>query len=651
MKRKVLKSTWILALCTTLCLGACTPAPGIEGETTGVSTEETTIFPMEETTQQGTTNTPPVIDVLVNKNLVELNFFGVKEQAYGDAGLTIIEENGKRILKAERISFAEDIIPTKEGKKWDSATNAWVTAGDMTTAERMYSIAFKESFTEGDLAVKFKFKRGGGENQSICIKPKGATKAVAGIFIEKDSLKIGNTELKMDSTDFEKFNLSADEWYEMDIRYSISHNGFAISVVVTDEYGDVMASIGKTPIENAVTSISGLDLVDSSTLNIADYGKAAPENPTSIWYMKDLTAKVNPMETGDRIKVKSRAFDSSADVQAVHLTINGHQTVRPYFGRYSLLPDNSGFICGTIDNTFYLYEFETQELVYLDKSLNPGEEQLALHCYVNPITGNVFYMQKNAAGCTVIYRINPKTCEKTMMYEAEDSSLQISPEVSHDEKYIAYMRGGWKPANVKTYFGRINMETDTIEYEHSVTYGKEYCVNHLVLNPVYPDILFFHREKLGDASVVDQSNTLNFVTGEILTYEQPGDYSGHAIWTIDGENVQLNCTQNGVDGFALLTKDLKQVIRIDLGTAAHPMIDESKTWIASDNTQALTLRNLYDSSKMIYICRNMRGYGSEKGHPFDAHSEISRDGKIIMWGVVNADGVLGIAWTSNPFLE
>ncbi len=585
----------------------------------------------------------------VRKVLLCNAFADCEDKVYEDAGFTFFDDNGTRVLKQERIAFAEQ--NTKQfAKKWDSPSNSWIDAGD--AADREYSFALEEAVTDANMEINFYLKRDGGENQSFCIKPTGMTSEVAGIFFQPENLKFGPhgpVELKLTSGYAYPISLPQGEWCHVNMLYHVSSKGFCVSVLVRDESGEFVASSASTPVIQRETKIVGFDVIDESAKNLADFGKKSPENSTSVWYMKDFTVVVNPLKPGDRIKVTPTSFESAPGIRSQYICANGHPLVRPYFGRYGILPDKSGFICGTADRSIFLYEFATEELVYLDRGVLTPPSNLQMGTYVNPITGNVFYCKHDDHCCNVLYKINPKTFERTKLYESEIDNLHIFPEVSHDEKYVACMRGGWANANELTYFARINLETKEIEHEHSLTYDEPYCVNHLVINPVYPELLFFHREKRDNPNVMDQSNLLNFITGEIITHKQRGRYSGHAIWTFDGEHIACNIEYTNGDGFALLTKDMEEE-RWIRSTSAHPVIDESKTWVASDYVYGVRIQHLYDSKKDKFLCDLLRLY-TKKSHPYHAHTDISKDGKLIVWGYTDSNWVLGVAWTTNPFLD
>ncbi len=639
----------LLLLCATLCLSACQPDDSNVTPPTGTTgtTEEITT---EEVTTEDPTPTPPV-NVVVNKDLIEYNFFGLEGKDYGDACFSFAEEGATMVLKQERIFFSDDVVPNQNGKKWDAATNAWVTASDVTTAERAYNIKFKENFTEGDLAIKFQFKRDGGSKQVFCIKPSGVAKSNGAVYFSNDSLSIGNMKVHLTSENFKKTNIPSDEWLDVLVDYHLSANGFSVSAVVSDEYGTVLGSLSSHPQELTVTAITGLDIIDTSTTNTADFGNAAPENPTSVWYMKNLSVKKNPMKTGDRIKLNYKTVNNSpnrGDIISNYISINGHQTIKAYYGLYALLPDCSGFICGTNDGNFYLYDIENQELVYLDRSSLSSEEQTQIHTYVNPKTGNVFYKQIGENGFPVLKKINPKTLEITTIYQAE-KTMSIGLEVTNDEKYVHYTIGGWKPANVATKVGRINLETGELEYERDIVYQTEYCVNHFIINPEDPDLVLFNRAPIeADTSYNKQgTNVINLRTDERIHYEQQGASSGHALWTRDGEYITLADYITG-DFYTVLSKDMQVVLEpTSMTNTSHPMTDSTRTWVIGDYS-GVSLYNLETGSQYRIFTKPSNHVAL--GHPYHHHSEISDDGKMILYGFTNEQGVLCIGWLSNPGL-
>ncbi len=623
-----------LFLCLVLCMSACTKGGDVSTSTEGAT---------ENVTQPETENDPPSSTVKDSADLIDANFYGLEGKDHGDVSFSFISSGVSRVLKQERVSFSENSLPTQNGKKWDGASNKWVTASEQTTSSKTYTIDFKRSFTDGNLVVKFQFMRSGGKQQTYAIKLSGVSNSVCGVEISNDSLKIADEEPKWTSNSLKSTNIPADEWCSANIVYSLYQGKISVTAVITDEYGEVLVSATSESQSIVATAITGIDLVDFCNKNVADFSESAPEHPTSVWQIKNFMVQDNPLKTGDTVKLQYQTFKSQDGYEINFLSVNGAYTIRPYFGRYAFLPDNSGFICGTADGSFYRYDIEKQELVYLDKTL-PSPQRLDV--YLNPKTGNVFYMQLNEKNHKVLYKINPTTFEKTALYEIENSKMDVGLEVSYDEKYTSYSIGGWGYANVPMKMGRINLETGTIDLEQELVYDDDYCINHLILNPAHPELLLFHREQARGANKKDHTNVMNLETGEMITYQQPGDTSAHALWTNEGENIALT-DYTTVMSITVLTKDLQLVSTKVMVNGNHIMVDDSLTWALGD-ASGVSLMNL-KTGKSYRLIRVL--YGNERGDPFHGHSEITSDGELLNWGYVHENGVLGVAFMTNPEFE
>ncbi len=200
-------------------------------------------------------------------------------------------------------------------------------------------------------------------------------------------------------------------------------------------------------------------------------------------------------------------------------------------------------------------------------------------------------------------------------------------------------------------FGRIDLQSGKIDLRREYGFAESNCINHFMLNPVYPNLLLFHHEAIKGILPQDRLNIMDLETGKVITYKQPGKIAAHAMWTLDGENVTLTDYHNGTRP-AIVDKNFENhksyLVEPEYGGANHSMFDGNGAWALCDDFFGVALLNLKTEEKTALTTKLEH---SRKGHPYHAHAEISKSGKICSWGDVNEDGVLGIAWTTNPYLN
>ncbi len=359
------------------------------------------------------------------------------------------------------------------------------------------------------------------------------------------------------------------------------------------------------------------------------------------------------------LKMEYQTLISTEKITYRFLAIDGEDTLRGYFGRYTWLPDKTGFICGQADGDFYYYNIDKQELVYLDCTVPDAG---SLQVYVNPKNGLVYYIKKNATGHRQLWSVDPQTGERVMRYEATNTRLEIGIEVTNDGCYTYYCihpEEMWVP-NAETVMGRINLQTGTLECEQKYSFAVSNHINHLILNPEYPNLLLFHHEiQEGVTGLDDRLNIMDLSTGNVITYSQLGSAAAHAMWTRDGEYVTITDYSGSTKAtvidktFNTETRKSMQVTVNGEGMASHFMVDGSNTWAIGDGTNGVALFNL-GTNQIWAIDLNhkvdLEAIGKEDLHPYHPHPEITSDGMICSWGEIQ-DGVLGIAWLDNPQLN
>ncbi len=492
-------------------------------------------------------------------------------------------------------------------------------------------IGLEEPYTGGNLAVNFKLMRD--SDSTFSITPAGLASSDVGVFISAGKVTVGDNDLHVTTEKMKDTDIPLDEWCSVSIVYTFEQERMGIMAVVKNSSGEVLVSVALSdlPTVNAKSVITQMELQASG------------------WETKDFTAISEPLKTGDVVSVASKeVLTTDNGVEINLLTIDGFHTIRPYFGNYAFLPDNSGMLCGTADGSFYRYDFTDGKLTYLDRTVlwikSVGAEYssaISLQLAVNPETGNVFYLQYNQAGNRVLYKMNPKTLEKTELYEITRTDMVVQTMPTYDERYVSYEIGGY--AGETAVLGVIDLQTKEI-YGSCTVSGADghYGINHVIINPTNPNLILFHSE-------YDNTHVLNLANGTVKTYENQYDKSTHAIWAYGGEYITATEFNGGTKYYTVMTAELEWASTTSSFNCAHAMCDASLTWAVGDSS-GIVLKNMSTGAETVLVSASDVGapINNTLNHPFHGHPEITADGSLISWGHRTDSGVLGVAWLSNP---
>ncbi len=494
------------------------------------------------------------------------------------------------------------------------------------------TVELDEPFCGGVLAVNFKLKRAADGVCSIDLAEIGNSDVK--VYISSNKLTIGEKELRITSEKIKATSIPSDEWCTASIVYTLEQGKLGVMAVLKNADGGVLASV-------ALSELVRVTVMNFTKIELQNFGLEAP------WCLKELTAQINPLSTGYVFSAEREVITTENQYSFNFLSIGGFHTIRPYFGDYAFLPDNSGMICGTADGCFYRYDFATEKLTYLDRTAlavtHLGSEFSSakrLHVSLNPATGNVFYFRINERGNKVLCKINPTTLEKAELYEITDSAMEVQLTTTDDEKYTSYQIGGMANGGVEMQIGRLDLTKGEIDVSKSVTFDEWYAVNHVIINPIEPDLILFHRE-------YDDTYLLNLQSGKITTYERKGEKSTHAIWTYGGKYITVTEFIFGIIHFTVLDTELNRISSTPMPQGAHAMSDELLTWVIGDDN-GVTFKNI--KTENTYYIATSADNGAPRNplnDPFHGHPEMSREGKLCSWGYRDANGVLGVAWMKN----
>ncbi len=353
------------------------------------------------------------------------------------------------------------------------------------------------------------------------------------------------------------------------------------------------------------------------------------------------------------IRILPEEYISDVGHKYKTLTVGGEETLRGRFGRYTWLPDESGFICGTADGSFYYYNVSEEKLIFLDQAI-PAIGALAT--YVNPVDGWVYYHQSTGLNCTKLLRVNPKTLERELLYTTTDSNMKLGIEVTNDGNYVHYVMGGERElaAGETIEFGVIELSTATAIYTQSYTAEGTELVNGFALNPQYPRLILFCNNAPNQSLKLMDMTTGDLTCYSQIAYEQPENAGGFAdvnsfMWTRDGENISLSdaSVENGTS-LTLTDKEFNVVSREfavdgDVSFGNNVMVDSALKWAACGSSNGAAVIELDNNSSTKEITVMI----SDESNP--ANVEITASGRYIAWTNTRGDDALEIAWAINPY--
>ncbi len=192
--------------------------------------------------------------------------------------------------------------------------------------------------------------------------------------------------------------LPVKKYYTKLLAQGTSGNAIAQAITPTSDDYVLIALV----IENIPTANKPVDLYITPYIKVD--GNAEEKGTTVLF---ELFENVVELSDNARKAIAPTTLKASSGngVEYNFLTINGEKTFRGYFGQYTWLPDESGFICGRADGRFYFYNVMTQELVLLGKTM-PASGSLG--AYVNPSNGLVYYKRRTVDNRDQLLCVNPK---------------------------------------------------------------------------------------------------------------------------------------------------------------------------------------------------------------------------------------------------
>lgn len=339
-----------------------------------------------------------------------------------------------------------------------------------------------------------------------------------------------------------------------------------------------------------------------------------------------------------------------------YMNFFGEEALRPYVTMQSWSSDGKSFIGGTKSGYMFLYNTEAQMLTFVDDNMNYYGVKM-----INATIGtdDCIYYVRSEGGHNSIWRADIKTLEKEKLTDISDDVVVGGVSISNDCKYIGF---DYEDTYNKTYPAGIDLgaryciETDTWDiFSYKFTFAQD--MNHVQVNPVNPDLMFFCHEGgsiegLADGAIYDRLWTYDFSTDTADNIFRQGVINGiamqkatHEVWSKDGEYIFF-VVQDGIYGKS------PSVVRIDKDGRhrqyyydpdntfyGHCYVSGDGKYVAADGSYITVINTQTNQSFKI---TRWIGHGKTE-HPYHPHPHIAREHYVVNWGM-RSNGILGIMW-------
>lgn len=338
-----------------------------------------------------------------------------------------------------------------------------------------------------------------------------------------------------------------------------------------------------------------------------------------------------------------------------YMNFFGEEAVRPYVTMQSWSSDGKSFIGGTRSGYMFIYNTETQMMTFVDDNMSYYGDWL-----INATIGtdDCIYYLKSENRRSAIWRADIKTLEKEKLTDIPDNVVVGGVSITNDCKYIGF---DYEDTLNKTYPAGIDLgaryciETDTWDvFSHEFLFSQ--YMNHVQVNPVNPNLMFFCHEgawdsSLADGAIYDRVWTYDFTTGIADNIFKQGVINGiaiqkatHEVWSNDGEYIFF-IAQDGAG-------KTPSIVRLDYDGRHRQYYYNPTTlsywhcypsgdgrYVVADGSY-ITIVNT-QTNQSFKITRWI-GHG-QAVHPYHPHPQVARNCYKVNWGMRH-EGVLGIMW-------
>jgi len=326
-----------------------------------------------------------------------------------------------------------------------------------------------------------------------------------------------------------------------------------------------------------------------------------------------------------------------------YMNFDGKMALKPYVSSQHWNYDGTKFLFGCRQtNSMYEYDIVNETVKLIDHAQVDG-----VHLNAHVLPNNDIYYLTDGKG---IWMQNWDTGEKKQKGNQQFSIMNVS----NDGVWATgYYNGGTMPGTIARY----NMETDELQNhlykDFKATDPNSSGVGHPLINPGYPELLFFCNE--GTATLVhDRLWVANYETGEMYNlFEQAprddgltGEPAGHEVWSMTGDYMYFvkypNSTNIGPSGLSRVDRFGKnrEYFNDDyVYWHCYPSGDDR--WVVGDVSSGKIVLVSTETYKSYEIA-NFRMINWN--HPYQPHPCVSRNAASVCWQMVDENNVLGIGW-------
>lgn len=354
----------------------------------------------------------------------------------------------------------------------------------------------------------------------------------------------------------------------------------------------------------------------------------------------------------------TRIVDPETGRTYYYINFFGKEMRRPYMTLQCWSEDGKGMIVsrgGTASQNLFYYNIEEQMLYFIDSQVSTYGEG------VNAIFGtdNKIYYLKIVGQQKEIRCANITDFKTELLYTVPKNVTIGGFSASNDCRYLAFdYREPYTPdknypegSNLGV---RIDLKTGKWDIFHH-NWEIKNKMNHVQINPVYTDLLFFCHEGSGATGVGvidDRIWTIDLSTGEKKNAFKQGMALGeslvvptHETWTTDGEWLSFVHATNRTGGLFMVDKYGRHVRKF-----ANPYGYFYKHCYTSGDGKYLVADGHYmtvisTETEQVYKISRWKedGNGGQVNHPYHPHPIVARNQYKASWGMVY-ENVLGVAW-------
>lgn len=352
----------------------------------------------------------------------------------------------------------------------------------------------------------------------------------------------------------------------------------------------------------------------------------------------------------------------------------GERMYRPYVSQTVWNKEGNTFVCFTQNKSdgmngyhIYTYNVETRIIHYIGDTPDyldavMGEDDYVYFLNIDKTTNRVGIWKRHSSNSEA----------KVLVYELPDGFKHGMIHISNDCRYMSIECANNEhtsvPENTRAII-RIDLQEKTFKYTyHSFKYSN--TVNHMQVNPVYPELMFFSHETNLDEfhyrNITDRANIIDIDTGKRFSLPQGCDeetdyamlFFSHERWGYDGEHLYIT----NLGGTGEYTPKYG-IVRFDKDGTHGQFYSYNKPQFVLDEGYGLDCNHsspsgdgkycAVDAGEVFVFSTESRQVlpiadlpAAEKGHPYHGHAVVANHKYIVNWGDVSNDGkqILGVGW-------